>query len=401
VIDTRVPVVVVCRGAYGAVSIARTLGRLGVSMYFIVHDGVSTPGWSSRYWLEKHRWDFSRPEEESVRFLLDFGEHIERRHGRQAVLLTLADWVAIFVERNAARLTEQYVCPLPVRPVLHTVLNKWGMHQLAREQRIPTPITINPNSLDEANEFLRTSGLPVVMKAADPFVPDRPPTKVINSRQEMLDELEWRAATQLPLNVVLQEFIPGGIDSVWMCNGYFGANPGDTVTFTGQKLRQVSAAGVASLAVCTPNETVAMQTQQFMEGIGYRGCVGIGWRYDRRDQQYKVLDVNARVSGVFRLFAGTNDIDVVRACYLRLTGQPVPPTALQPGRKWMLEDDLIAALSAITGGRLTVTEWVRSLRGVRELHWLAADDPLPALVWLRDRIRRVGSYAAKRMTRAG
>jgi predicted ATP-grasp superfamily ATP-dependent carboligase len=189
-------------------------------------------------------------------------------------------------------------------------------------------------------------------------------------------------------NIILQEYIPGEVDSVWMCNGYFGANPDRPVIYTGKKLRQVSATGIASLAICLPNETVADQTQRFMEGVGYRGCVGIGYRYDGRDGLYKLLDVNARVSGVFRLFAGTNDMDVVRACYLDLTGQDIPVTALQPGRKWMLEDDVIAAVTALRHGRLSIGDWIKSVRGVRELHWSAADDPVPIFGRVGDGLRR-------------
>jgi predicted ATP-grasp superfamily ATP-dependent carboligase len=176
-----------------------------------------------------------------------------------------------------------------------------------------------------------------------------------------------------------------------MCNGYFGANPDDAVIFTGKKLRQVSAAGLACLAVCLPNETVAAQTARLMQGVRYRGCVGIGYRHDRRDGLYKLLDVNARVSSVFRLFAGTNDIDVVRACYLDLTGQEVPPTALQPGRKWMLENDVGAAMTAMRDGRLSMAEWIRSMRGVQELHWFARDDPAPFVVRLGQWLTTAGS----------
>jgi D-aspartate ligase len=124
-----------------------------------------------------------------------------------------------------------------------------------------------------------------------------------------------------------------------------------------------------------------------MRGVGYRGCVGIGWRYDKRDGLYKLLDVNARVSGVFRLFEGTEQMDVVRVCYLDLTGQEVPETVLRPRRKWMLEDDFRVAATSVRRGELTLAEWVRSMRGVREWHWLAADDPLPALARLRDALR--------------
>jgi predicted ATP-grasp superfamily ATP-dependent carboligase len=177
-----------------------------------------------------------------------------------------------------------------------------------------------------------------------------------------------------------------------MCNAYFGRDGECRAVFTGQKLRQLSSTGVASLAVCRANETVSEQTRAFMQGVGYRGCVGIGYRYDARDKLYKVLDVNARVSGVFRLFAGTNDVDVVRICYLDFTGQPAPGTALQPGRKWMLEEDVVVALRAMRRGTLGPIEWVRSLRGVRESQWFAHDDPMPFVELVYGGIRsRLGS----------
>jgi len=389
VIDPSVPVVSAFRGGYADVSIARSLGRLGVPMYLVAQKGVPTPVWSSRYWAKRTRWDYSSPEEQSVAFLLDLGATLRAAHGTRAILLTTSDRLAIFIERNSHLLQKQFVFPQPVRPVIHTLLNKWEMHLLAKEHHIPTPNTAYPALRADIDEFLETSGFPIVMKRADPYFRDPTSRKmIINSRQELMDAVD-RKAGHASLNVVLQEYIPGDADSVWMCNGYFAQNKEQTVTFTGKKLRQISSTGIATLAICLPNETVATQTRRLMEGVGFRGCVGIGFRYDNRDGLYKLLDVNARVSGVFRLFAGTNEMDVVRVCYLDLTGQHVPETALQPGRKWMLEDDVVAALRAIRSGRLSVAEWIRSIRDVQELLWFAKDDPVPFLMWLRERVRGV------------
>ena len=188
-IDHSVPVVVIYRGGQGAVAIARTLGRLGVPVYLIAQQGAMTPVWSSRYWTKKIRWDFARPESESLAFVLDVGAEIERRHGTRPILLTLADWVAIFIERNAGALEGQFLFPQPVQPVLDTLLNKWGMHRLATEHGIPTPATVFPATLSEIDAFLESSGFPVVMKAADPFVPRRPPTKLVHSREELIEDL--------------------------------------------------------------------------------------------------------------------------------------------------------------------------------------------------------------------
>jgi predicted ATP-grasp superfamily ATP-dependent carboligase len=321
-----------------------------------------------------------------VAFLLQAGAALQTTHGVRPILLTTADWVAIFVERHSRPLQERFVFPQPVRKIIGALANKSEMHRLASEHDIPTPVTVSPASRTDVEEFLETNTLPLVMKPADPFLGDPSAKRIFHSRQELIDHID-RQASRGPLNMVLQEYIPGDADTVWMCNGYFSSRRDRTVIFTGKKLRQVSPTGIASLAICLPNETVASQTRRLMEGLGYRGCVGIGFRYDSRDGSYKLLDVNARVSGIFRLFAGTNDMDVVRACYLDLTDQHFPGTALQPGRKWMRENDVFSILPDRQERRLSIPAWVRSVRGVQELHWFSADDPLPLLVWLREKVR--------------
>ena len=105
---------------------------------------------------------------------------------------------------------------------------------------------------------------------------------------------------------------------------------------TGKKIRRFPVnTGVTSLGVCQRNQTVEQTTAAFMKAIGYQGILDIGYRYDRRDGQYKVLDVNPRIGCTFRLFAATNGMDVARALYLDMTGQPVPALA---GCRWTQMD---------------------------------------------------------------
>jgi len=396
--DTRVPALVIFRGGYGAVAVARTLGRLGVPAYLLAQEGMTTPVWSSRYWRKKTRWDFAKPESESVAFLLEVGRQLRAEHGAPAVLLTLADWVAIFIERNGDVLQEQFVFPRAATPVIRKLANKWEMQLLAGAHAIPTPVTICPSTRGDVEEHLENQPFPIVLKPADPYLPHLPAKQIFTSTRELMEAVD-RETAYGSFNFVLQEYIPGDAQAVWMCNGYFGRETERDLVFSGKKLRQVSSTGIASLAICLRNETVEEQTRSFMQGIGYRGCVGIGYRFDKRDGLYKLLDVNARVSGVFRLFSGTNDMDVVRVCYLDLTDQHPPATALRPGRKWMLEDDIPTALGAIRDGSLTVPEWLGSIRGVRESHWFAPDDPMPVVTWLRNGIQSKALARFPRLSR--
>jgi D-aspartate ligase len=121
---------------------------------------------------------------------------------------------------------------------------------------------------------------------------------------------------------------------------------------TWRELRQCGPhAGPATLGICVWNEGVAEAATRIMRELGYGGVVDMDFRYDERDRQYKLLDVNPRLGGSFRLFVAENGLNVVRAAYLDLTGQPVPPSRARDGRKWFLEphDVVVAAQMAAEG----------------------------------------------------
>jgi predicted ATP-grasp superfamily ATP-dependent carboligase len=117
-----------------------------------------------------------------------------------------------------------------------------------------------------------------------------------------------------------------------------------------------------------------------MKAIDYHGILDIGYRHDQRDDQYKVLDVNPRIGCTFRLFTGTNGMDVARALYLNLTGQEVALSRADEGRKWFVEDfDLFSSFQSWRDGSLSLREWIRSMDGIQEAACFAADDPIPFL----------------------
>ena len=121
----------------------------------------------------------------------------------------------------------------------------------------------------------------------------------------------------------------------------------------------------------------------FMKRLGYRGIVDIDLRYDNRDSEYKILDVNPRIGSTFRLFLNCDGLDVVRAMYLDLTGQQVTCAPLWAWRKWIAEDlDLATSWRYFLDGRLTLSHWFKSLPGIDEYSFFASDDPLPAAFML-------------------
>jgi D-aspartate ligase len=135
--------------------------------------------------------------------------------------------------------------------------------------------------------------------------------------------------------------------------------------------------GPTSLGICLKNEIVEQMTTRWMKALGYRGILDIGYRYDARDGQYKLLDANPRIGATFRLFVARNGMDVARALYLDLTGQPVPSSVQRDGRKWMVEKDLMAFWDYRRERLLTFPEWLASFRGLEECGYFSVTDPVP------------------------
>ena len=179
--------------------------------------------------------------------------------------------------------------------------------------------------------------------------------------------------------LMLQEYLPGGPGQDWFFHGYCSTAGRCQPAFTGVKDRSYPAyAGVTSLGRAVPNAELRDQVTGLLGAVGFRGIMDLDLRFDPRDGQYKLLDFNPRLGAQFRLFEDTAGVDVARAAYLDLTGQPIAGHAMVSGRRFLLENyDPLGAAGYWRAGELGLLSWASSLRGVDELGWFARDDLRP------------------------
>ncbi|HEY6951364.1 MAG TPA: ATP-grasp domain-containing protein [Bacteroidota bacterium] len=388
--DISIPVVILKMEHYGALGIVRSLGQLGISVCGVDRERFA-PGFASKYCRRKFVWDIDgKPEAESVGFLLDAVGKI----GHRAILLPTSDETAQFVVRNSDRLRKKFLFPVQPADLVERLCSKKEMYYTARRHNIPTPLSVFPRTRDEVEEMLGRGevSFPLILKGIDgKKMEERFGKKmvVIHTAEELLQTYET-IQDHRDSNTVLQEYIPGEDSSVWMFNGYFNERSECLAAFTGRKIHQNPVyTGMTALGLCEWNESVARTTTRFMKEIGYRGIVDVDYRYDARDGQYKILDVNPRVGASFRLFVARNGMDVVRALYLDLTRQAVLPVSQQEGRKWIVEDkDLVSGYRYIRDGKMNIVQWIQSLRGVAETGYFDKHDILPFVAMIAGHIQR-------------
>jgi D-aspartate ligase len=378
----RPPVVVfkavLGRLPHSGVGVVRTLGRLGVPVHLIVDD-TSAPIARSRYVRSVFRWEFGTSGQDAWAGTL---EDVARRVGQRPILIPTDDVAAIFVADQADRLQKSFRFPRQPAGVVRDLSSKRRLQELCSDLGIPVPAAAFPRDRQDVDAFVAAATFPVVAKSIDPLLlPLRPGGQsvfIAETADELLDYYD-RAEVPGEPNLMLQEYIPGGPETVWMFNGYFDADGRCLFGATGQKLRQNPPySGMSTLAVALENAEVRELSIRLLTAVGYRGVVDMGLRFDARDGRYKLLDVNPRVGATFRLFVGEHGMDVVRALYLDLTGRVVRGDRVPEGRRWILEThDLSSSLTYIRDGLLTWPDWARSLRGVREGALFAFDDPAP------------------------
>jgi predicted ATP-grasp superfamily ATP-dependent carboligase len=364
---------------HGVLGIARSAGRLGVPVHRVGLERWA-PAAASRY---VSGWEVV-PETASDGQILDTLRDIGQRIG-PALLVAADDPASLFVDDHAAVLASEYLLASQPVGLARTLASKRGMYELCQTHGVPTPLSTFPEAEEDVLAHAEQVRLPTVLKcinAAD-APPYSPRVSIARTREELI-ELYGQMQAPHKSNVMLQEYVPGAPETVWMFNGYFDAQSECRVGFTGKKIRQSPPyTGATTLGVCLPNATVYDTTVRFMRAIGYRGILDIGYRFDSRDGQYKLLDVNPRIGGTFRLFVDEHGIDVLRALHLDLTGREVPANSSPDGRRWVVEPlDVASAVIYARRRDITLGGWARSFRGVREAAWFALDDIAPFLALL-------------------
>lgn len=358
---------------WAGLSFARSLGRRGVPV-----TGITM-----------HPHEFGA----RSRYLRD----VSRAHGDEAVLKALRahaqgdvkpvllperdDHVEL-VLRHWDEVGELYELPLPDDPdAARRLRHKATLPQEAERAGVDAPRTVAAESIDT----LRSLDLrpPFLLKPVEgQHFAGSFGEKVLVAQTP--DELvaQWKRAKERGFDTVVQELVPDSEDGIWSLFAYLGRSGRPLATATGVKVRQGPLHfGTSAVFRTTPRPRVRELGLRLLESAGYKGFAQVEFAYDRRDGDYKLLEVNTRVP-MWAGVAMTRHFDIARIAYDDLCGRPEPePVDLQQELWWaFFAKDLSVSLQMARRRELTPAGWARpylqrhKVRGV-----FAADDPLPAL----------------------
>ena len=294
--------VVLCSGPNGLGAI-RGLRKAGVPAIAVVNDAAD-PVCLSRYPIQKL---VVSPSDDADAALLSA---LGKIRYERAVLIPTSDSFVSFMIRNSEALRSRFDFCLPDDSLALALLDKARETTLVANLRVPVPKTIQ-NLPPDGSFLLESLGLPLIAKPRSFAHRSHLGAKnrVIRSYGELQRFLDdYRNVLWAFL---AQEFIPGNDHNQWVCNCVFGRAHELVSAFTFRRFGLAPAhRGVTSCAVSESNGQVVSLAARVGKGLRYTGAAMLEFKFDKRDGQYKYLELNPRLGmcNYFDTVCGVNNV---------------------------------------------------------------------------------------------
>jgi D-aspartate ligase len=296
--------------------IIRCLGIMGIPVNAFYYEKEDM-GYVSKY--VENRVFTPHPGEEEKDFISLLREY--GRKDEKSVLFPADDFTLTAVSRNKELLSESYTVACPDWDVAKKYVDKKYTYDLAESIGVPSPTSIFIQSIEEIEKSRDSLNYPCLLK---PCVSHRyydafgmKMVKVFNHDQLVA---EFKRAKSVGIDVLLQEYIPGGIDRGVNYNSYF-KNGKPIAEITARKVRMgPSEFGVPRVVRSDLIPEIIEPGRQVLKALNFNGYSCMEFKQDPRDGVYKLLEVNGRHnrSGLLSLSCGINFPYIE---YLDLTGK--------------------------------------------------------------------------------
>jgi D-aspartate ligase len=218
-------------------------------------------------------------------------------NGKTPLLLVAGDNYLIPLAKHKRELENIYLYTFSGWEIIEKLVNKNKLYELSEVLDIPYPRTVCTNKNIQPFYHLVP---PLLVKPSDgnEFLYNFPGTKRNNifiSHNEVKDYLKFIYSNNYKSDFIIQEYIPGGAENLYTCTTYSDSGGHVKGVSTGYKLSQYpSEAGTITSGITGYNKEIIYLTKVILEENEYFGIANTEFKYDKRDNTYKLMEVNAR-----------------------------------------------------------------------------------------------------------
>ena len=239
-----------------------------------------------------------------------------RYPGKTLLLVPCGDNYIKLLVRNQDKLRDYYRFECIDDELLMRLSIKESFYQVCTEHGFAFPKTTTC-SYENYKDVELPFDFPVIIKPSNSVAywnchfPYKKKVFVANNKQEFDDILNAIYGSSYKDHLILQEYIPGDDSNMRVMNCYSGKDKKVKLIALGHALlEEHSPEGIGSYAaiISSYDRELAERMKTFLEDIGYIGFANFDMKYDKRDGQYKLFEMNLRQgrSSYFVTAAGYN-----------------------------------------------------------------------------------------------
>ncbi len=384
-----VAVVVPARGN-NSLGTIRSLGEKGVRCVAL-NTGVIAANCFSRYCVSFRVPDPAKHEEGFISTLIS----LKPKLGPTPVLFPMDDLCVMLFSKYRNVLQEYFRYSYLSWDVFEKCVNKRRMYSLAEKERIPIPRTLSPISMEEVHSIASKISFPSIIKPAGKF--ELHGDKAFHVfqfcrtygskavRVESPEELigKYHEALSRGIRCLIQEEIPGDATDLFTLAFYADRNSKILAGFVGRKMRQYpSDFGTVTVGQSVEGARVRELGAQFVRAARYEGIGNIEFKRDRRDGEFKLIEINAR-TGSFIYLPTASGINLPFVTYCDLLDIKKKWSAVQEENVFWI--DIIRDLMLLrefrnSGRRISFHQWSRVWKAKHVHAIFSWRDPLPFLL---------------------
>ncbi len=290
--DYNIPVIL--GGGPNGLGLARSLGAEGINS--VLTDVKKNFSFSSKY-VAGLVCPHPKSEVDFLAFLIDLGKKMKKK----GVIYVTNDHWMIPISKNQALLSEYFLFTMSEWNVIESCTDKRKMYGIAEKSGINCPKTFYLNDITEIENIYKDIPFPCILKPvitldfADKLKSN---ARVFNlHNREELEKLVLRIKNADLRNreIVIQEYIPGGIETLYTITTYSNQNADIIAWSTGHKLRQRPPdAGTIISGRVIPEPRLLKPATDLIKNAGFFGIANTEFKYDKRDDTYKLIEINPR-----------------------------------------------------------------------------------------------------------
>jgi len=334
--------------------------------------------------------------------LIEALEKLGPELGQKAVLYPCDDITVLAVSEARTALASWYHIVLPPHEVLQILMDKVTFQKWAAEQGLPIPESRSVTSRADAELAGSELEFPVVLKPdmrGQRWFDHTSEKAIICASPDTLAETFDRVSAWADA-FTIQEWIPGGEESLFSCNAYFGSDGRPLATFVARKVRQwPPRTGRSSLGVEARNDVVLDTTLDLFQKAGMRGLGYLEMKRHAVTGRHLIIEPNVGRPTGRSAISEAGGVKLIYTMYCDALGLPLPAERVQTygNAKWIYwRWDLQSAFSDWRRGDLSIRDWFESIRGPKIDAVFSWRDPGPFLADISQTIRRRAGDSSER-----